>query len=193
MPNRQLKKGETEWRFKSGIELYYRLHSTYELSDEYLDNFKKIVEICQKKNIDLKIFISPSHAIDLEAIRATGRWEVYERWLREVVKITPVWDFYGYNSITTEPISNNMKNYADNSHYTKEIGDLVLDKILNFQAKKVPQDFGILLTPENVEVQIQKLRRDRALWVEKNPQEAELAVKLKQKFDQQQEKSKQRK
>ncbi|GFZ91240.1 hypothetical protein [Okeania sp. KiyG1] len=76
--------------------------------------------MCQENNIKLILFISPSHATQWEAIRATGEWSTFEEWKREVVKITPVFDFSGYNTITTEPIHNDMENYRDNSHYTKK-------------------------------------------------------------------------
>lgn len=183
MPNRNLEKGQNEWRFSSGITLYFSLHSDYKFSDQYLSDFKRIVDLCQKHGITLKVFISPSHAIDLEAIRATGRWEVFEQWQREIVKITPVLDFSGYNSITTEPISNNMKNYADNSHYSKDIGDLVLNRILSYRAETVPNDFGILLTPDNIESHILQLRTDREFWAKNNPDKVKLVQDLKDEYD----------
>ncbi|MCP2728965.1 hypothetical protein [Limnofasciculus baicalensis] len=183
MPNRNLEKGQNEWRFSSGITLYFSLHSDYKFSNQYLSDFKRIVDLCQEHGITLKVFISPSHAIDLEAIRATGRWEVFEQWQREIVKITPVWDFSGYNSITTEPISNSMKNYADNSHYTKPIGDLILNRILSYKAETVPQDFGILLTPDNIESHIEQLRNDRELWTKNNPDKVKLVEDLKREYD----------
>ncbi|HBE21270.1 MAG TPA: hypothetical protein DEG17_05110 [Cyanobacteria bacterium UBA11149] len=183
MPNRNLENGENEWRFKSGITLYFSLHSDYQFSNQYLSDFKKIVELCQKHGITLKVFISPSHAIDLEAIRATGRWEVFEQWQREIVKITPVLDFSGYNSITTEPISNYMKNYVDNSHYSQAIGNLVLNRILNYQQETVPQDFGIFLTPDNIESHIERLRNDREVWAKNNPNKLKFVEELKREYD----------
>lgn len=179
MPNRRLDTGETEWRFNSGIKLYFELHSNYQFSDQYLSEFRKIVDLCKQNGIILKIFISPAHATDLEAIRVTGRWQDFEQWKRKIVNIAPVWDFSGYNSVTTEPISNYMKNYADNSHYSKPIGDLILDRILSYQNQKVPSDFGILITPENVEAHIAQIRADREVWAKKHPDEIKLVEDIK--------------
>lgn len=138
---------------------------------------------CKQHDITLKVFISPSHATQWEAIRATGHWHTFEQWKREVAKITPVWDFSGYNSITTEPISNTMKNYGDNSHYTKEVGDLVLNRILSFKEETVSSDFGVLLTPETIESHLKQIRYDREVWARKHPDEVKLVEDIKEEFD----------
>jgi hypothetical protein len=183
MPNRKLKQEETQWRFDSGIKLYYSLHSTYQFSDEYFEEFKKFVELCKQRGINLKVFISPAHATDLEAIRATGRWQTFEEWKRKMVQITPVWDFSGYNSITSEPISAKMKNYADNSHYTPLIGNLILNRIFSDKTDKVPKDFGVLITPQNIDSYQAKIHADREAWAKKNPDEVELAKNIKREYD----------
>lgn len=179
MPNRKFNDGNTKWRFEQAIKLYFQLHSTYELSDRYLQDFQKIVTLCQEKNISLKVFISPAHATDLEAIRVTGKWQVMEQWQRKIANIIPVWDFSGYNSVTTESIKDVMKNYADNSHYSSSIGNYILDRLGNYQMDKVPQDFGVLLTPENIESHLQKMRIEREIWLKKHPDELKLVETIK--------------
>ncbi|MGL5805707.1 MAG: hypothetical protein ACRC2R_15315 [Xenococcaceae cyanobacterium] len=190
MPNRTINDGNTKWRFDQSIELYFKLHSDYEFSDEYLAEFKKIVELCQQNKINLKVFISPSHATDMDAIRATGRWETMEKWKREIVKIVPVWDFSGYNSVTTEPIKDVMKNYADNSHYTVPIGNLILDRVLAYQSEKVPLDFGVLITSENIESHLQKINSDRQSWAKNHTDEVKLVETIKQKINNKNKRSK---
>ena len=140
------------------------LYKTYQLSDERLNNLKTIISTCQERGIKLTILISPSHASQWEAIRVANLWPVFEQWKREVVKMAPVWDFSGYNSITTEPISNNMKNYLDSSHYSKDVGDLILNRIFHYHEETVPADFGVLLTSANIESHLEKIRADREVW-----------------------------
>jgi hypothetical protein len=151
----------------------------YQLSQDHLNELQTIVNLCREHQINLKIFISPAHGTHWESIRVGGFWPVFEQWKREIVKIYPIWDFSGYNSITTEPISDDMKNYLDSSHYTQEIGKLLLNRIFQTNEEKVPRDFGILITPENVESHIQKIQQDRAVWAEKNPEVVEFVEKLK--------------
>ncbi len=157
-------------------EGYYQ---KYQLSTEFLNDLKDIVETCQKINIDLKIFISPSHASQWESIRTVGLWSAFEDWKREIVKITPVWNFYGSNTITTEPITNNMKNYWDSSHYRKEVGDLVINRLFDYQNEIVPKDFGVLITESNIESHLQKIRDQQEFWGNNNPDVVQLVEKLK--------------
>lgn len=163
----------------SGLMRGEGYYQKYELSAEFLNDLKDIVETCQKRNIDLKIFISPSHASQWESIRAVGLWSAFEDWKREIVKITPVWDFSGYNSITTEPITNDMKNYWDSSHYRQEVGDLVINRLFDYQNETVAKDFGVLITESNIESHLQKIRFQREVWANNNPDVVELVKDLK--------------
>ena len=153
-----------------------------------MNNFEQIVEFCRQHNIELIVFISPSHATQWEALRVTDRWESFEQWKRKMVDITPVWDFSGYNSITTEPIKEVMINYVDNSHYTPKIGELVLNRILSYDVGKVPPDFGVLMTPENIDNHLANIRADREKWAKNRSNEVQLVKTIKRNI-QKQEKS----
>lgn len=179
MPNRNINDGKTKWRFNYSINLFYNLHSDYEFSQSYFTEFRKIVELCRENKIKLIVFISPSHATDLEAIRAIGEWETLENWKRAMTQLTPVWDFSDYNSVTTEKIADRMENYADNSHFTTKVGDWILERIFATHLTKVPSDFGVLLTPTNIEEQIKKTRLEREIWLRQNPDDAHLAIQIK--------------
>lgn len=154
-------------------------YKRYQLSEASLNDLKTIVNTCKQRGIKLEILISPSHASEWETIRVAGLWPIFEDWKRQVVKIEPVWDFSGYNSITTEPISNHMKNYIDNSHYRKEVGNLVLNRIFHYQEETVPTDFGVLLTPANIEACLKKIRDQRGLWAKDNTDVVQLVEDLK--------------
>ena len=158
----------TKYRFIKSFELYFNLFPEYKLSKKSLNNLQQIVNLCQQHNIDLKVFISPVHASRLEVIYQAGHWQQYEQMKREIVNIIPVWDFSGYNTITTETLDNNIQNYIDDSHYRKEVGDLVITRILNSQAHPIPNDFGTIVDYKNIENHLSKIRNDRAAWSEKN-------------------------
>jgi hypothetical protein len=174
-PNRNMNDDKTKWRVKQSLGVYFSFHNNYELSQNFLDDLRKIVELCQKNNIELIVFISPSHAVQWEAVRTTKRWDVLENWKREIVKITPVWDFSGYNSITTEAIQDRMDNYVDDSHYKPSIGDRILGRVMG--KNDSTQDFGVLITPENIEQELQKTRTNRENWAKSNPDLIELVEK----------------
>jgi hypothetical protein len=160
----------TQQAFKKHLQtaFFNSWYRNYQLSQQQLDAFQTIVETCRQRGISLKVFISPAHATQWEAVQAKNLWTTFEIWKREVVKITPVWDFSGYNSITTEPLTDNMQNYLESSHYFKEIGDLVLDRMFDYQSDKVPADFGVLVTSDNVEAHLAKIWTQREVWATQN-------------------------
>ena len=174
-----LDESATEYRFKKSIDFYFQVFPEYQLSQKYLNDFEKIIDLCNQYGIKVEVFISPAHATRWETIRAAGHWQKFEQLKREIVEITPVWDFSGYNSITTEPISNMMKNYIDDSHYHKQIGNLVIDRLLGVGNDKIPNDFGTLLTPENVELHLNKIRGDREAWAKQNLKQVQFVQDIK--------------
>ncbi|NEQ87322.1 MAG: hypothetical protein F6K26_47080, partial [Moorea sp. SIO2I5] len=113
-----------------------------------------------------------------ESLRVSGLWPELEKWKSRLVEITAVWDFSGYNSITTEAIGEGMKNYWDSSHYREEVGDLILNRLFSYQSQTVPEDFGVLITPENVESHLGKIRNERESWAENNPDLVQLVEDL---------------
>ncbi|MGE5372884.1 MAG: hypothetical protein ACM3QZ_12940 [Solirubrobacterales bacterium] len=158
----------------NGGEYYAR----YTLSPERMNDFRELVRTCRQRGIDLKVFIAPSHATDMEAIRVSGNWKQFEDMKRQLCAITPVWDFSGYNSITTEPIGPGRKCFWESTHFKKEIGNLILNR-LNHVRDNGPADFGVRITPENVEQQLQATRKARAVWAEHNPGVAAFVRSLK--------------
>jgi len=153
---------------------------------------------CHKRNIDFRIAISPSHARQFETIAAKGIWLLFEDWKRHLVNINyeeadrlgkqpfPLWDFSGYNSLTTEPVPpvndglTEMCWYWESSHYKKELGDLVQDRIFgyNHPDRQLPSDFGTLLTPETIEPHLATVRTNRRQWQEAFPEDAAEIVAL---------------
>lgn len=164
----------------------------FQYSQDKLKLFRKLVRECQDNNIKLYLFISPVHARQIELMRVSGIFPVFEQWKRDLVnilaeeKLNPqnsgnslvLWDFSGYNSITSEaiPAANDrtqMKWYLESSHYKKELGDMVLDRVLNYPKtpKHFSQDFGIIINSNNIESHLQTIRNERARYYQKYPQE----------------------
>jgi len=70
---------------------------------------------------------------------------------RELTEMAPVWDFSGYNSITSKSIS-----IQNRTALSQKVGDLVLNRLFHYQEATVPADFGTLITPANVEAHLAK-------------------------------------
>jgi hypothetical protein len=163
-----------------------------------LHYFQILVATCRRDHIDLRLYIQPNHAYLLETFKIKGLWPTMDQWKRELVSILaedaaahpkekpfPLWDFSGYNTITTEAIpmrgdtTTKMKWYWEGSHYKKELGDQILDRIFNYQSatRKVSQDFGVLLTPNNLETHLVNIRQKQQVYAQTHPGEiAEIEI-----------------
>jgi len=74
----------------------------------------------------------------------------------EMIKNTEakVWSFYQINTITT-----NEKNFdEDGWHFKPKISDLVFAKIFDDKSVVIPNNFGVLLTKDNIDVHLENLK-----------------------------------
>jgi len=160
-------------------------------SETSLDYIRSIVAFCRAQGVDLRIFIAPEHAHQLEITAAIGEWATLENAKRALVQLLaedaarhsgappiPLWDFSGYSSVTTEalPGSGNhaeMKFYWDSSHFKDIVGDFVLDRLfgLNHPRREVPPDFGVRLTPATIDVMLAQLRVDQLAYRRRHPED----------------------
>ena len=76
-------------------------------------------------------------------------------------------DFSIYHELTAETVPTNtkekMKYHWEASHYKKELGDIVLDRLLDISPYK---DFGVELNIQNIDNHIQNLREDRVKFID---------------------------
>ena len=158
-------------------------------SETSLDYIRRIVAFCRAQGVDLRIFIAPEHAHQLEITAAIGEWASLENAKRALVQLLaedaarrpgappiPLWDFSGYSSVTTEalPESGNrseMEFYWDSSHFKDIVGDFVLDRLfgLSRPQREVPPDFGVRLTPATIEPTLARLRADQVAYRRSHP------------------------
>jgi hypothetical protein len=143
--------------------------------------FSRILELARRYDVDLRLFISPVHAWQLLAIDAAALWPSFEVWKSELVvrleqdrqahpggRAFPLWDFSGFNPVTTEAIpppgdtTTLMRYYWESSHYRKEAGDLVLSRVLGGDG--VPAGFGVQLDTANLEPHLASLREGLAAY-----------------------------
>lgn len=155
------------------------LYSRYRFSEDAFADLKHLISLCRDKGIRLTLFVSPSHAAEWEGLRMANAWSDFENWKRSVVKLHPLWDFSGYNSVTTEPIGDAMLNYIDSSHYTVRVGNWILERTLGLADATVPDGFGVLLTPETVESHFVKSEEARQSWTQINSETLDWLKKLK--------------
>lgn len=161
-----------------------------------LNEFRAMARLAHQRGIDLRFFISPSHARQWETLAAAGLWDKWEEWKRLLVRINEdeaerakhsafsLWDFSGYNTISSEmvPVAGDatlMRWYTDSAHYTTAAGELVLDRLfgVNVAKQKISDDFGVQLTSANLDVHLETIRAARQHYRETHAEDiAEIAA-----------------
>jgi hypothetical protein len=134
-----------------GYKLIYRDYLIW--GDKGLSIFKKMVKLCQDNNINLKVFTTAIHVSQFQILEDVDKMDIYYKWKKEVALITPYWDFMYPNSITI-----NSDNYIDPSHIRQEKGYFYFTRLFNDKNIKVPKDFGILVTKDNIDQHLQNLK-----------------------------------
>jgi hypothetical protein len=153
----------------------------------------RMIGFCRANNIDLRIYITPGHAHQLEMTAASGDWRRLEKAKRELVAYLaadaqryphqpaiPLWDFSGYSSITTESLpphggNAEMRYYWDSSHFKENVGDWVLDRMLSGPShqRRPPADFGVQLFSTNIDRVLDGIGAARAEYVRTHAEEVD--------------------
>ena len=156
-----------------------------------LGYIEKIIEYCRRNDIELVIFLTPSHVHQLELDAATGNWWSVENGKRKIVELLArdarehankdaigLYDFTNYNRVTTESLPargsrEEMRYYWDSSHFKAVVGDMVLDRLLQTGSREqgLADDFGIRLGTQNVEDVIARLAHGQQKYREANAAE----------------------
>jgi len=150
-----------------------------------LGYIQHIIEFCRDHNIELVVYITPSHAHQLEIAAATGEWPVIENGKRALVQLLeddaikhrdspafPLYDFSGYSTVTSEDLPPSgsrveMRYYWESSHFKENVGDMVLNRI--FGAGAVPRDFGIRLDSGTIDATLLDIRAQQKTYQTSHP------------------------
>lgn len=162
-----------------------------------IETFRDMVRFARQSGAEVIFFINPLHARMMIALQEAGLWPQFEDWKRELVGAVEdearesgkapfaLWDFSGFNTVTTERIpaagdlTTEMHWWWEPSHYKKEAGDLILDRIFGFYSasRALPSDFGVKLSADNVEQRIADTRRGTIAYAKAEPGETEIVKK----------------
>jgi hypothetical protein len=123
-------------------------------------------------------FVAPVHAALRETLKPTGRDAAYDPWLRGIARIcaahrVPLWDFAGYNRITTVAMAESDEYFFDGSHTKPAIGRLILDTLL--RGRPTP-GFGVRLTPDMLPAYLVEQREAAETWRSEHPDDAREAA-----------------
>jgi hypothetical protein len=142
-------------------------------------HFELLLRSAAQHHTRLIIVIMPVHAHDLELTRCEmGSLNAFENWKRHLVQAVanaehdapttkiPLWDFTGFTGYVADPVPPRndprpMTWYWEPSHFRKELGDLLICRILNKPAPNHDiQNFGVLIDSNNLERHLARQRAD---------------------------------
>lgn len=145
------------------------------------DQLKQVINLCRQYDISAYFLISPVHARQLEVIRVSGLWPLFEQWKYELLHMIepygyPLWDFSGYHAISVEYVPKErpkMQRYLDSAHYSPYVGDLMLMKIFGVDDTKIPKSFGHRLHLNNIENILKNIRLQQQNYAKTHAEDVE--------------------
>lgn len=140
---------------KNSNDAYKRIYASYKKVDpKKLELLRKMVQLCKDHHVDLKVFITAIYQSQFDLLKNPNKLDVYCAWKRDVANITNYYDFMYQNSVTR-----NKNYYIDPSHLKQEYGYWYFAKIFNDISVAVPPDFGVYVTPENIDSHTNHLKQ----------------------------------
>ncbi len=141
-----------------------------------LQTVRDLLAFAKQHHITVMLAIQPAHASRLNLLTQMGYWPDYERWKRDLTLLVDaersadtevtLWDFGGYEQYAREPIpadgdrKTRLAWFWDPVHYTSALGDLMTGRML---AAPGSPDFGVVLTPANLEQRLLQVRENQKL------------------------------
>lgn len=145
-------------------------YSRAEYSSQPNPEFSHIIHTIKEDHHDKQfiLYTTPISEPLFRELIYKGHYTDYENWLRNLVSIYgKVYHFMYINSVS----KNYLEYFADSNHAYPETNELIAHKITFAEDPKIPHDFGIILTPENIEAVLTQLRIIHGIVYSKNHKE----------------------
>jgi len=142
----------------------------FEYDHQKMQALESILKKFVNKGVDVHLFISPQHAKNLMMLDLLNQFDTYFHWMRETLNLCDtlnsleknscdLWNFSGFNAITTERIADDnktqMQHYFETSHYKDNVGELIIQTI----ATKHPINrFGQQMTDASIDAIINTMQ-----------------------------------
>jgi len=107
---------------------------------------KQTIDYCRDHNVSCILYTSPIYHQHIDMIYGIGLGKTFEHWKKSLAYIQPYIDFCTYT-----PLSKDIMLFRDSSHVISDVGELIFARIFNPNTKSIPNDFGYLVTPLNVD------------------------------------------
>ena len=140
---------------------YVKAQEAYPYSPTFA-HLGRLIERIKQKKIKLHLFINPYHYSYLYTLVDNDQWQNFKTWKYTLTLYMnktlgddfELWDFSGASSYINETVpltipKQQMKWFWEPAHYKKELGDLLIERLLVGKKSK-HTDFGIKLQINNI-------------------------------------------
>jgi hypothetical protein len=142
---------------------------------------QEMVQIARQRHMKVVVIILPNHADQMELLRQLNYNADYDAWKKTIVSElarydnpadVALWDFSGFSTYTTEAMpaegdhTHQWQWFWEPVHFQSALGDLMIKRT---QGAVDPANFGIRLTRDNVQSQIDAYHAAQAAWEAKHP------------------------
>ncbi len=153
---------DIEKSFNKSFKEYKKYYQDYELNPQAFNTIQKLVKSCQNRNINIVIFIMPSHITDQYLIYKMGLWEDFVQWKKTLTQIAPIYDFQYPHVYNNEDMTPNIIYFFESSHPTHILGDKITDYLLGKDTS-----YGRILTKNNVDFLLEKDKANLLEYINK--------------------------
>lgn len=123
------------------------------IMEETIRDIVEIIKLSERYGFNLYFFINPTG----KTYYLQSNPYHFLQFKEKLAQVANYWDFSGFNTITT-----NNYFWYETAHYRTIVGDLIACKMTGCKNIKVPDDFGVFVTKENVNQHI-KIEEDRII------------------------------
>ncbi|MCR5261437.1 MAG: hypothetical protein K6C94_06320 [Candidatus Gastranaerophilales bacterium] len=133
--------------------LRYDDWNTRKINKKNFITISKIKKYVDNKKIDAIFYMNPLNAYAIADIYMSGTYGEIEKAKRELVKITPFYDFLYVSKYNDKPVSTKNLYWRDPFHAEDKLGVIMIKSMLSPK-----RTYGVLVTKDNIE---SVLRRER--------------------------------
>ena len=131
--------------------------------------------------MECRFFVSPLHADVLYALYYLGLWPEFEKLKRELAKLGPTYDFTRYNHLIDER-TRPVVHWPEAFHFSPALGELIVKAMTGGRTAEMPDNFGVVLDPSNIETSLAAWREERDKWIAQHPDAVERMRKAEDEF-----------
>lgn len=153
------------------------MYRRFGVMDRSKADFIHILDQIEAHDLKVMVVIPAVHAIQLEVLHTAGLWDANKDWRRYLTqelydRDIQLWDFATYHSPAISRLPTNVTDkpnpwWADMSHQSQMLGKLTTERIQDAMMGKGGDweaDFGVQLTPSNIEAHLATLDAGREAW-----------------------------